>query len=71
MTLITSQSIQHYVIFILEKGYLQEEVKHKNLHVSDCLSNGHKVVDKARETDIVTLFVAHNARFPRSCHGQF
>ena len=52
----------------LEKGRRQEEADTKIIvHVSDCLNNRHKVVVKTGDTDVVTLLLAHYARFPHPC----
>ena len=49
----------------LEKSLLERRDGQKILpHVSDYLSNGHKVAVKTRGTDIVTLILAHCTRFP-------
>ena len=52
----------------LKKDCLQEKMDaKKNLHVSDCLNSGHKVIVKTGEADIITFPPAHYTRFPCLC----
>ena len=38
-----------------------------NFHVSDCFNNGHKVIVKTVEADIITFSLTHYTRFPWLC----